>query len=36
MILAIVERLGCVVVTRDQHWKWLVDEGLIEVNVVAF
>jgi PIN domain nuclease of toxin-antitoxin system len=36
MILAIVERLGCVVVTRDQHWKWLVDEGLIEVNMVAF
>lgn len=35
LILAITERLGCMVLTRDQYWKWMVDQGLIQVRVAV-
>jgi PIN domain nuclease of toxin-antitoxin system len=35
MILAITERLGHTVLTRDTYWKWMVDEGLIDIAVVV-
>ncbi len=35
MILAITERLGYKVLTRDTYWKWMVDEDLIQVDVVV-
>jgi predicted nucleic acid-binding protein len=33
IILAIVERLACPIVTRDSYWKWLVEQNLLPVNV---
>ncbi len=33
LILAITERLGCMVLTRDGYWKWMVDEGHLDVRV---
>ena len=33
LILAVTERLGCMVLTRDGSWKWMVDEGHLEVRV---
>jgi PIN domain nuclease of toxin-antitoxin system len=34
LILAVTERLGCPVLTRDGYWKWMVDQGLLSVKVV--
>jgi PIN domain nuclease of toxin-antitoxin system len=34
LILAVTERLGCPVLTRDGYWKWMVDQGLLDVQVV--
>ena len=34
LILAVTERLECMVLTRDGHWKWMVDEGHLKVRVV--
>jgi hypothetical protein len=34
LILAVTERLGCPVLTRDGYWKWMVDQGLLGVLVV--
>ncbi|MGH8870008.1 MAG: PIN domain-containing protein [Actinomycetes bacterium] len=36
LILAVVERLGCPVVTRDGYWSWFAEQGLTPVKVVAF
>lgn len=33
LILAVTERLGCMVLTRDSYWKWMVDEGHLKVRV---
>ncbi|GAB2699622.1 PIN domain-containing protein [Thalassiella azotivora] len=33
LILAITERLDCMVLTRDRYWKWMVDEGHLDVQV---
>lgn len=33
LILSIGERLGCTVITRDTYWKWMVEQGLIALNV---
>ena len=33
LILAVTERLGCMVLTRDSYWKWMVDEGHLQVRV---
>lgn len=33
LILAVTERLGCMVLTRDSYWKWMVDEGHLAVKV---
>lgn len=33
LILAVTERLGCMVLTRDAYWKWMVDQGLLGVKV---
>lgn len=33
LILAVTERLGCMVLTRDGYWKWMVDEGHMKVRV---
>lgn len=33
LILAVTERLGCIVLTRDGYWKWMVDEGHLKVQV---
>ena len=33
LILAVTERLGCMVLTRDGYWKWMVDEGHLQVQV---
>lgn len=33
LILAVTERLGCMVLTRDSYWKWMVDEGHLKVQV---
>lgn len=35
LILAVTERLGCMVLTRDGYWKWMVDEGHLKVRVVV-
>lgn len=35
LILAVTERLGYTVLTRDTYWKWMVDEKLIDVGVVV-
>jgi PIN domain nuclease of toxin-antitoxin system len=35
LILAVTERLGCKVLTRDTYWKWMVDEKLIDIGVVV-
>jgi hypothetical protein len=32
-ILAVTERLGCMVLTRDGYRKWMVDEGHLKVQV---
>lgn len=34
MILAITERLGYKVLTRDGYWKWMLDQDLIDIGVV--
>lgn len=33
LILAITERLGCMVLTRDHYWKWMVEQGHLQVRV---
>lgn len=33
LILAVGDRLGCVVVTRDTYGKWMADEGLVSIKV---
>lgn len=33
LILAVGDRLGCTVITRDTYWKWMADEGLIAIKV---
>ena len=33
LILAITERLGFMVLTRDDCWRWMVDQGLLHVQV---
>lgn len=33
LILAVTERLGCMVLTRDGYWKWMVAEGHLKVQV---
>jgi PIN domain nuclease of toxin-antitoxin system len=35
LILAVTERLGCSVITRDTYWKWMFAQSLIAVNVVV-
>lgn len=35
LILAITERLGCMVLTRDHYWKWMVDHQLLDVRVAV-
>ena len=35
MILAITERLGYKVLTRDTYWKWMVEQDLLHVDVVV-
>jgi PIN domain nuclease of toxin-antitoxin system len=35
LILAVTERLGCKVLTRDTYWKWMVDEKLVDIGVVV-
>ncbi|GAB3748108.1 PIN domain-containing protein [Microlunatus parietis] len=35
LILAVTERLGCMVLTRDTYWKWMVDQGLLGVRVAV-
>ncbi|MDR1807767.1 MAG: PIN domain-containing protein [Propionibacteriaceae bacterium] len=35
LALAVTERLGLPIVTRDTYWKWLVDEELLSVKVVV-
>lgn len=35
LILAITERLGCMVLTRDHYWTWMVDQGLLSVRVAV-
>ncbi len=34
LILAVTERLGCAVMTRDRYWDWMVDHDLLKVDVV--
>lgn len=34
LILAVTERLNCMVLTRDTYWKWMVDQGLLDVKVI--
>lgn len=34
-ILAISERLGFPVLTRDDYWRWMVDQGLLQVKVLV-
>jgi predicted nucleic acid-binding protein len=36
LALAVSERLGHAVVTRDTYWKWLADQGLTSARVVLF
>jgi PIN domain nuclease of toxin-antitoxin system len=33
LILAVTERLGCMVLTRDRYWKWMVDEGHLAIRI---
>jgi PIN domain nuclease of toxin-antitoxin system len=33
LVLAVVRRIGCPIVTRDRHWTWLADKGLLPVRV---
>jgi PIN domain nuclease of toxin-antitoxin system len=33
LVLAVTSRLGCPIVTRDRHWSWLADKGLLPVSV---
>jgi len=33
LILAVTERLGCMVLTRDGYWKWLASGGHLKVQV---
>jgi hypothetical protein len=33
LILATTERLGCMILTRDAYWKWMVDQVLLDVQV---
>jgi len=35
MILAMTERRAYKVLTRDTYWKWMVDEGLIKIDVIV-
>lgn len=35
LILATTERLGCMVLTRDAYWKWMLDQGLLQVRVAV-
>lgn len=36
LILAVSQRIGCRVVTRDRYWAWLADQGHLDVEVVPF
>jgi PIN domain nuclease of toxin-antitoxin system len=33
LILAVTERRGAMVLTRDAYWWWMVDQGLLQVQV---
>ena len=33
LILAITERLEFMVLTRDDYWRWMVDQGLLHVTI---
>lgn len=33
LILAVADRLGCPVITRDTYWQWMVDEGLLTTRI---
>jgi len=33
LVLAVVERPGCPIVTSDRHWSWLADQDLLPVRV---
>lgn len=33
LILAIGERLNVAVITNDTYWEWMVDQGLLAVNI---
>lgn len=33
VILAIAERLDCPVITNDTYWEWMVNQGLLDVNI---
>lgn len=35
LILAITERLDCMVLTRDHYWTWMVDQDLLRVRVAV-
>lgn len=35
LILATTERLGYKILTRDTYWRWMVDEGLIDLEVIV-
>lgn len=34
LVLAVTERLGCPVLTRDHYWKWLVENGQLDLHVI--
>jgi predicted nucleic acid-binding protein len=33
LILAVTERLGCMVLTRDRYWKWMVDARHLDIRI---
>lgn len=33
IILAVTDRLGCQIVTRDSYWNWLITKGLLDIKV---
>lgn len=36
LVLAVCQRLGCRVVSRDRYWAWLAGHGHVDVDVVMF
>lgn len=33
LILAVGERLGCLVITRDTYWEWMANNDLVAINI---